>query len=85
MSEEQPKKEKRERKEKEARSKDGVEKKVKKDRKEKKSKSKGKDKEQKLAKTAFSLLADEKTLNPALSSLFNAQVGREASSSIQDH
>jgi len=80
MSEEQPKKEKRERKEKKAKSKDGVEKKVKKDRKEKKSRSK--DKEQKLAKTAFSLLADEQTLNPALSSLFNAQVGREALSSI---
>lgn len=54
-----------------------VEKKVKKDKSEKKSKKDRKsagEKQEKAANAAGSLLADQKAVNPALSSLFAAQV-----------
>lgn len=53
----------------------GVEKKQKKDKKGKKEKHVGKDdKRLKTAEAAFSLLADEKTADPALAALFAAEV-----------
>lgn len=62
-----------EKKEKKTKSKDRVEKKHKKDKKEKKS-SKSKKKEHRVAEAAFSLLASDNAVNPALSSLFAVQV-----------
>lgn len=56
-------------------SRDGVEKKHKKEKKEKREKHGSKDVKQLMtAEAAFSLLADEKTADPALAALFAAKV-----------